>query len=240
VKAPLTIEDLSVSYGAVVAVSAVSLEVKAGECVAVVGANGAGKTSVLRGVGGLTKCGGGSRVSLGERKLDRMTAARRARNGLAHVLENRHVFPGLTVRENLVLGLQARGIRPSSLEDHVGYEEVLEVLPELKGFEQKFGGALSGGQQQMVAIGRALIAGPQIVMMDEPTNGLAPILVNRVLEIIEAIRSRGVGVLLVEQRLEVAQAAASRVHILQRGRLGGAIDPADPELGNMVHKAYLS
>lgn len=234
--AVLRVRDLRVSYGALQAVAGISLEVGAGRCVGLVGANGAGKTSTLHAIGGLIQCGGSTLIELAGHRLQRLAAAERARLRLGHVLEGRHVFTDLTVGQNLALGAMAaeRGRRGATVA------EALEVLPELRGMLRRAAGTLSGGQQQMLAIGRALAGDPQVLMLDEPTNGLAPILVDRVVTIVREIAQRGIGVLLVEQRLEVAQAAADEIHVLQHGRIVHTGRGDDPNLPSVVHAVYLS
>ncbi|GLZ06185.1 ABC transporter ATP-binding protein [Actinomadura sp. NBRC 104412] len=231
----LSLSGLVVSYGGITAVHGVSLDVPEATCVGVLGANGAGKTSLLRAAGGLEPVRGGH-VLLNGTDVTGKDAAARARMGLGHVLEGRRVFPGLSVRDNLALGATAVRGRTSTYT----VDGVLALLPELVPHLGKAAGALSGGQQQMLAIGRALVGGPRVLLMDEPTNGLAPALVNRVEEIIMRITQEGTAVLLVEQRLEVAKAVCSRVHILQRGRLVGSGTPADPGLDRNLQDAYLS
>jgi ABC-type branched-subunit amino acid transport system ATPase component len=232
----LKVDDLRVSYGAVQAVAGIQLAVEPGQCVGLVGANGAGKTSTLHAIGGLIPCARTSLVELAGASLDRVSAPERARRRLGHVLEGRHVFTDLTVGENLELGA-AGGPRAGRKE---ALASALEVLPELVDMLGRPAGTLSGGQQQILAIGRALAGHPQILMLDEPTNGLAPILVNRVVSIIKDVRARGIGVLLVEQRLEVAQAACDVVHVLQHGKVIEVRRGDDPELPAIVHAAYLS
>ncbi len=230
-----TVEHLQVAYGGVQAVDDLTLRVAASRCVSLVGANGAGKTSTLHALGGLVPCGRTTRISLDGSSISRTVAAQRARLGLGHVLENRHVFPSLTVRQNLELGgLAAHGRRAA-----VDPEEIYELFPELRDLRGRPAGALSGGQQQFLAIGRALAGRPTVLMLDEPTNGLAPMLVDRVVEVVRDIRSRGVGVLLVEQRLEVAQAVGDEIHILQHGRIVHSTGADDPDLADRVHAAYL-
>ena len=231
----LEIAGLGVSYGAVRAAEAIDLTIAPGACISLVGANGAGKTSILHGISGLVPTRPGTTVLLDGEDLIGLDACRRARAGLGHVLEGRHIFPELSVRENLALG--AAGRRRDAAKQ---IESVLELLPELRPALARPGGTLSGGQQQMLAIGRALAGDPKVLLMDEPTNGLASILVTRVVEIIRMITARGIAVLLVEQRLEVARAAGERIYILQRGRLIDEVDGDDGRLAEMVHAAYLS
>lgn len=229
--AELIVDRVGVRYGAVVAVEQVSFSVAPGECLVMLGANGAGKTSTLHGIGGLTAASGS--VHLGGRRLDGMPGSRRARLGLGHVLEGRHVFPNLTVRENLRIARpRTRGQAPPV--------DPLALLPELEEHLDRPAGRLSGGQQQMLAIARAVAGAPQAIMFDEPTNGLAPKLVARTAEIIATLRDLGFAVLVVEQRLEIAQHLAAAVLVLRHGRILHWVDGTDPELPDLLHAAYLS
>ncbi|MFF0817135.1 ABC transporter ATP-binding protein [Rhodococcus sp. NPDC003318] len=226
----LVVENLSVHYGGVRAVSDLTVTVPAGTCTALLGANGAGKTSALRGIGGLTKASG--RVTLAGERLDHLPASGRAGAGLGHVLEGRHVFPGLTVAENIeVARRRAR---------HELKADPLELLPELRPHLERPAGGLSGGQQQMLAIARAVAGGPQAVMLDEPTNGLSPKLVNRTIDIIADLRDAGFAVLLVEQRLEVAQALEADVMVLRHGVTEHRGLGTDSDLPDLLHSMYLS
>lgn len=230
--AVMAVEDLQVRYGAVVALSGISLELRAGELLTVLGANGAGKTSMLRGLSGLVSSSGTVRIA--DRDVSRMDAAARAKSGLGHVLEGRHVFPDLTVEENLRLGSL---LAP---DPHSEVERALDLLPELREMLQRKAGRLSGGQQQMLAIARAVSGAPKVLLLDEPTNGLAPILVQRTVEVIRSVLDLNVAVLLVEQRLEIAQALESDVIVLQRGAVVGAGHGSDPDLEDRIHAAYLA
>lgn len=231
-KPTLVINDLSVRYGGVTALSGCSLALSEGQLLTILGANGAGKTSMLRGIGGLESSTG--TVLLRGKDIGRADAARRAQAGIGHVLEGRHVFPDLTVAENLHLG--------SLLSDDpkAGVEAALELLPELHEMADRKAGRLSGGQQQMLAIARALSGTPDVLLLDEPSNGLAPILVQRTIEVVEAVLRTGVAVLLVEQRLEVAQALNSDVLILQRGSVVGTAHGSEEDLEERIHSAYLA
>jgi ABC-type branched-subunit amino acid transport system ATPase component len=236
--AELKVSDLSVSYRGVRAVSDVNLTIAAGGCVGIVGANGAGKTSTLHGIGGLVRARRGSRVQLGDLDLTGVRdPADRARLGLGQVLENRHVFPGLTVEENLAVAHQHRAGKDQTAW---GRDLALSLFPELLDMLARKAGALSGGQQQFLAIARALCGQPRVLMLDEPTNGLAPLLIERVLEVLHELRRRGLTVLLVEQRVDVAVAVADSIEIMSKGRLVARASPDDPELEELVHKAYLS
>lgn len=228
--AQLVVENLGVRYGAVIAAEGISLSVAPGECVVLLGANGAGKTSTLHGIGGLVPATG--RVRLGDEQLERFPAAKRARRGLGHVLEGRHVFPNLSVRENLLVARPRSGEKPPV--------EPLELLPELVEHLDRAAGRLSGGQQQMLAIARAVAGAPQAIMLDEPTNGLAPKLVARTTQIIAQLRDLGYAVLVVEQRLEVAQHLDANVLVLRHGQIVHEVKGTDPALPDLLHTAYLS
>jgi branched-chain amino acid transport system ATP-binding protein len=228
----LRVRGLSVAYGAVRAVVDLDLDVAPGACLALIGANGSGKTSTLRAVGGLTAARG--EVAVAGRSVARLSAARRAACGVGHVLEGRHVFADLSVADNLRLGAF---LTDEPVRSRIG--TVLEVLPELEEMLERPAGTLSGGQQQMLAIGRMLAGRPQLAMLDEPTNGLAPRMVERVIEIVRSLCELGIAVLLVEQRLEVAQATASEVRILRQGRIVEAMAADDPGLAGRAHAAYL-
>jgi ABC-type branched-subunit amino acid transport system ATPase component len=231
----LEVQSLAVAYHGVDAVVDVSLQVPVGTCVGILGANGAGKTTLLRGISGFEKTRAG-RVTLGGVPLDRRPASGRARAGLGHVLEGRHIFPDLTVRENLEVASVSTGRRaPAERWDHV-----MELLPELAPLLARPGGALSGGQQQFLALARAMLAGPSVILLDEPTVGLAPRLVERIVEIVNDLTRRGVGILLVEQNIDVVQRTASRVHLLVHGRSTAELDATTPDLAARARDAYLS
>jgi len=231
----LQVEHLSVSYGAVAAVQDISIAVRKGECIAVIGANGAGKTSLLRGIGGLERCSSATRVKLGSTPLHGLAADKRARAGLGHVLEHRHVFPGLSVRENLEI-VPRRGNAPVDAM----LNRVLDLFPELRSNLDRRAGALSGGQQQFLAFGRAMMAEPGVLLLDEPTTGLAPILVQRIIESIQVLVREGTAVLLVEQALKVVEATAAEVSILSHGRIVDILKPGERSLADAAHAAYLS
>ncbi|WP_432974892.1 ABC transporter ATP-binding protein [Dactylosporangium sp. CA-233914] len=226
----LKVDGLRVRYGGVTAVEDLSLTVEPGTCLALLGANGAGKTSTLRGIGGLAAAGGG--IWLDERRLDTLPASKRARAGLGHVLEGRHVFKSLSVAENLRVAA-GRAPRPSEVDP-------LELLPELRELMPRPAGGLSGGQQQMLAIARAVAGAPRAIMLDEPTNGLSPKLVGRTIEILADLRDAGFSVLLVEQRIEVAQKLEADVVVLRHGRVEHRLHGTDPSLPDLLHAAYLS
>jgi branched-chain amino acid transport system ATP-binding protein len=211
----LEVEELSVKYGLVLAVDRVSLRVDEGELVALVGANGAGKTSTLLGISGvLDGCTG--TVVLDGVRLDTRPPQEVAAAGVVHVPEGRQLFPEMTVQENLDLGAflpVARRRRRTSLS------EALELMPQLRDRLGQRAESLSGGEQQMVAIARGLMASPRLLILDEPTLGLAPLYVKAVFETIEAIRERGTAILLVEQNVNHALRIANRAYVMQAGEL---------------------
>jgi branched-chain amino acid transport system ATP-binding protein len=232
----LTVEGLVVAYGAVEALHGVDLEVREGEIVTLIGANGAGKTTTLRAVSGLAAARAGTVTFLGE-PLARVPAHRLVARGLSHVPEGRRIFTGLTVRENLDLGAYAVRGRAETARR---LERVLALFPRLRERLAQSGGTLSGGEQQMLAIGRALMARPRLLLLDEPSLGLAPILVQEIVrEIARINREEGTAILLVEQNATMALSIAARGYVLETGRvvLSGAASSllADPA----VRAAYL-
>jgi ABC-type branched-subunit amino acid transport system ATPase component len=236
-EARLRVENLTVSYRGIVAVDKVSLEVDAGSCVAIIGANGAGKTSVLWGISGLKGSGRGSAIWLDGERIEGLPAERRVRRGLGHVLEGRHIFPNLTVQENLEMGLVAGRVKGKEAKDRMA--EVEEIFPELKSITGVRGGGLSGGQQQFLAVARALISNPSVLLLDEPTVGLAPMVKGRIGAIIQQLVARGVSVLLVEQSLEIVRMVAPVVHVLIHGRIDSTLRSDDQDLEALAHHAYL-
>jgi branched-chain amino acid transport system ATP-binding protein len=232
----LKISGLSVSYGGLHALEDVSLEVADGEFVTIVGPNGAGKTTLMRAVSGSIR-GAAGHIELRGRDLTSLPAHQRAALGIAHVPEGRRIFPSLTVLENLELGSYRRAARAQRAE---GLEAVLALFPVLRERRQQLAGSLSGGEQQMVALGRGLMAQPDLLLLDEPSQGLGPRVVEQIFETIDRIRkSRRLTILLVEQRVVEALELCDRGYVLETGRvaLEGAHDVllADPR----VQRAYL-
>jgi branched-chain amino acid transport system ATP-binding protein len=211
----LRVEDLEVAYGKIQALWGVTFEIPEGEIIAVVGANGAGKTTTLKTISGLLRPKAG-RVSLGNRRLERLSPAEIVELGVVHVPEGRKLFPEMTVLDNLLIGGYPRAARTHRRRR---LEEVFAVFPRLAERRRQLAGTLSGGEQQMVAIGRGLMAGPKILMLDEPSLGLAPILVQEMFRVIGEINRAGVTVLLVEQDTEHALALAHRGFVLESGRV---------------------
>jgi branched-chain amino acid transport system ATP-binding protein len=232
----LVVEGLSVSYGAVRAVQGLSLEVKPGEIVGLIGANGAGKSSTLHAIMGVAPVVGGD-VRLDGVSLRGLRPEDIARSGIALVPEGRRIFAELTVEENLRLGLAARRSRGPA--DTV-LEDVYELFPIVEEFRSRNAGALSGGQQQQLAIARALVAEPDVLLLDEPSLGLAPAVVDIVFDALAAIRERGLAVLLVEQRAQRTVAAADRSHVLANGELRLTLGPESAGDTETLVAAYFS
>jgi branched-chain amino acid transport system ATP-binding protein len=229
----LVVSQLDVRYGGVHAVRGLSLEVAPGEMVGLIGPNGAGKSSTLHAIMGLAPASGS--VRLDDRELLGSRPEDVARAGIALVPEGRRIYAELTVAENLRLGLAARGRRGP-----VDLEPVYELFPVVREFGSRQAGTLSGGQQQQLAIARALVAEPQVLLLDEPSLGLAPTVVDVVFAALEAIRERGIAVLLVEQRAQRTVAAATRSHVLANGELRLTLDPESAGDTEKLVAAYLS
>ena len=230
----LNVESLSVDYGAVQAVQGVSFQVPLGQTVCLVGANGAGKTSILKALSGLIPCQGS--LTLKETPLQGVPAHVRVKQGLIHCPEGRGVFPEISVRENLELGAYTRR-DPVNVAKDLDY--VLGLFPRLAERLKQKAGTLSGGEQQMLAIGRALMARPELLMLDEPSLGLAPQVVEMILETVQTICKQGVSVLLVEQNASLALEISHYAYVLETGKVvleGSAADVARDE---RVKKAYL-
>jgi branched-chain amino acid transport system ATP-binding protein len=231
----LALEGLSVRYGAVDAVRDVSLEVKPGEIVGLIGPNGAGKSSTLHAIMGVAPVVGGD-VKLGGRSLVGRRSEDVARAGVALVPEGRRIFAELTVEENLRLGLAAR----RAAVDGDALEPAFALFPVLRDFRRRNAGALSGGQQQQLAIARALVAEPDVLLLDEPSLGLAPRIVDVVFDALARIREQGLAVLLVEQRAQRTVALADRSHVLANGRLRLELGPADAADTERLIAAYMA
>jgi branched-chain amino acid transport system ATP-binding protein len=229
----LELEDVSVRYGAITALHGISLEVEAGEIVALLGANGAGKTTTLRTTSGLHRPASGQIVFAGER-IDQVAPHRICALGIGHVPEGRRIFPRMTVDENLDMGAYLfRGDRSKERK------HVFDLFPVLAERRRQDGGTLSGGEQQMLAIGRALMSRPKLLLLDEPSMGLAPMFVTRIFEIIREIREQGTTVLLVEQNAAQALRLADRGYVLETGSIVMS-ERADVLLGDdRVRAAYL-
>jgi branched-chain amino acid transport system ATP-binding protein len=229
----LSVRSLSVAYGKVVALDGVSLDVEEGELVALVGANGAGKSTLMRAIMGLTVAKSGEVAFCGER-LSPGRTHEMARRGIAYVPEGRGTLRELSVRENLLLGAFSRHWDSAARAD---FEQVLEQFPVLAERLGQSAGTLSGGEQQMLVIGRALMSRPKLMLLDEPSLGLAPIIAKRIFEIIAGLTARGVTVLLVEQNAHAALKLASRAYVLEMGKI--VLDGSDLLNDDRVREAYL-
>jgi branched-chain amino acid transport system ATP-binding protein len=232
----LVVSGLEVRYGSVAAVRDISFEVGPGEIVGLIGPNGAGKSSTLHAIMGLVRITDGD-LRLGERSLRGRSPEAVARSGIALVPEGRRIFGELTVEENLQLGLSARRSAEGAAED---VERVCELFPVVREFRSRHAGALSGGQQQQLAIARALVAAPDVLLLDEPSLGLSPTVTDAVFDALAAIRDQGLAVLLVEQRAQRTVALADRSLVLANGEIRLTLTPDDAaDTERMIH-AYLS
>ncbi|HVJ53896.1 MAG TPA: ABC transporter ATP-binding protein [Aliidongia sp.] len=233
----LELEDLSAGYGAIEALQSVSLSVEEGEIVALLGSNGAGKSTTLRAISGLLKPRSG-RILLAGSPIGGLHSEAIVRMGIAHVPEGRRIFPGLTVRENIMLGASNRaGVTRRQLNEDVA--EMFGIFPEIERFANALGWTLSGGQQQMVAVARGLMARPRLLMLDEPSLGLAPLIVQQVFKVVARIREGGTTVLLVEQNARIALSVADRGYVLETGRLIVQGKPDELWNNEEVRAAYL-
>ncbi|MGW0228997.1 ABC transporter ATP-binding protein [Actinopolymorpha singaporensis] len=231
----LEIAGMSVHYGRIEALRDVSLTVEEGEIVTLIGANGAGKTTTMRAVSGLIPLSRGSIRFNGE-DITRLRADLRVRRGICQSPEGRGVFPGMTVRENLDMGCYARKDRKGIEAD---FERVFELFPRLKERISQAGGTLSGGEQQMVAIGRALMARPRLLLLDEPSMGLAPQFIKQIFAIITEINQQGTTVLLVEQNAQQALSRAHRGYVLETGSVTRSSAAGELLADPAVKEAYL-
>lgn len=231
----LTVKDLNVSYGAIHAIHDVSLEVRDGEIVSLIGANGAGKTTILHTITGLKKAGSGT-IEYNGNDLTKAAPSSIVTLGMAHVPEGRHIFPGMTVLENLEMGAYIRSDKDGIQES---IREVFERFPRLKERKRQLAGTLSGGEQQMLAVGRALMSKPSILLMDEPSMGLSPLLVKEIFKIIKEVHAQGITVLLVEQNARMALSIADRAYVLETGNITISGDAKELLNDSRVKKAYL-
>ncbi len=233
--AMLTVDDLSVSYGVIPALKSIHFEVSEGEVIALIGANGAGKTTTLHTLTGLVPKTGGKIVFEGK-DITNVPAHNIVKLGIAHVPEGRRVFPEMTVYQNLMLGAYTRNDPKEKAEI---LAEVYEHFPRLKEREKQMAGTLSGGEQQMLAMGRALMSKPKLILMDEPSMGLSPIFVNEIFNIIQKVSKRGVTVLLVEQNAKKALTIADRAYVLETGSITASGKASDLLHDDAIRKAYL-
>ena len=231
----LKIENLHVSYGGIRALRGISLEVPDGKIVTLIGANGAGKSTTLRTISGLVKADSGSIIYDGEELLG-MPIYRILEKGIAQVPEGRRVFTNLTVRENLKIGAYLRNDKEQIEKD---LEWVYELFPRLKERDWQLAGTLSGGEQQMLAVARALMSKPKLIMMDEPSLGMAPLVVKGIFDIIREINAQGVTVLLIEQNANMALKIADYAYVLETGRIGLTGTGRELLVNEEGRKAYL-
>lgn len=231
----LKVENLQVNYGVIKALKGIDLEVNKGEIVTLIGANGAGKTSTLKAISGIEKISGGKITFDGE-EISKMNAQDIVKIGISHVPEGRRIFAGMSVLENLELGAYLRKDKDGIKED---LEKVYERFPILRERSKQNAATLSGGEQQMLAMGRALMSRPKILLLDEPSMGLAPILVKEIFSIIEDIKAQGTTVLLVEQNARMALSIADRAYVMETGSI--VLSGSGKELMNSedIQKAYL-
>ena len=233
--AMLKVDHLSVHYGVIQAVKDVSFEVNEGEVVTLIGANGAGKTSILRTISGLVRPSAGEISFLGK-EIQKEPARKIVSSGLSQVPEGRHVFPGMTVLENLELGAFLRRDRE---ENQKNLKKIFDRFPRLEERKSQDAATLSGGEQQMLAMGRALMSQPKLLLLDEPSMGLAPIFIQEIFDIIQDIQKQGTTVLLIEQNANKALAIANRGYVLETGKI--VLSGTGEELlaSEEVRKAYL-
>ncbi|TDB77261.1 MULTISPECIES: ABC transporter ATP-binding protein [unclassified Micromonospora] len=231
----LEIEDVSLLYGRIQALHGISLTVAEGEIVALIGANGAGKSTTMRAVSGIRPVASG-RIRFDGEDITKLRADLRVRRGLCQAPEGRGIFPGMSVLENLDMGAYTRRDRAGIAQD---LNRVLELFPRLAERRKQPGGTLSGGEQQMLAVGRALMSRPKLLLLDEPSMGLAPMLIQQIFSIITEINQQGTTILLVEQNAQQALARAHRAYVLETGRIVKSGTGADLLHDPSVKEAYL-
>ena len=231
----LEVKDLQVAYGSILAVKDVSLTVNEGEIVTLIGSNGAGKSTTLRTISGLLKPKGGSITFQGQR-IDGKEGHEIVAMGLCQSPEGRRIFPRMSVRENLDLGAFLRNDKEAFEADR---EKVLELFPRLRERYEQKGGTMSGGEQQMLAVARAMMGAPKLLLLDEPSMGLAPVLVDMIFETIVKIRQQGITILLIEQNAAAALDVADRAYVLESGRIKMSGNASDLAKDDAVTKAYL-
>lgn len=231
----LEIRDLEVRFGPLRAVRGIDFEVEAGEIIGLIGPNGAGKSTTLSAVMGVVPIHGGTIQMSGESLQGKRTVDI-ARSGVSLVPEGRHIFPELTVGENLQLGLVGR--KKGAADPDAQFDWINELFPVVLEFRRRQAGALSGGQQQQLAIARSLLADPTLLMLDEPSLGLSPSVVRTVWEVLQEIKARGVTILLVEQRAQITIALASRTYVMNNGEIRTVLRPEDAEDTERITAAY--
>lgn len=231
----LTIKDIDVYYGNIHALKGVSLEINEGEIVTLIGANGAGKSTLLKTISGLLKPKKGE-VSFEGSSIAGKVAQAIVKRGISHVPEGRRIFAGMTVEENLELGAYLRKDKQGIRED---FEKIYQLFPRLLERKKQLAGTLSGGEQQMLAMGRALMARPRLLLLDEPSMGLAPLLVKTIFEIIREINQTGTTILLVEQNANMALSIADRAYVIETGKIVAAGSAEELNQSDQIRNAYL-
>ena len=231
----LEVKNLKVAYGSILALKGISFDVKKGEIISLIGANGAGKTTTLHSISNLIKKQSGTVTFKGE-DITNLQADKIVKAGLVHVPEGRRVFANLTVRENLEMGAY---LRNDAAQIKADLEHVYNLFPRLRERVKQLAGTLSGGEQQMLAMGRGLMSKPELLLLDEPSMGLAPILVDEIFDIIQKINADGTTILLVEQNAFKAMSIANRVYILETGEVASSGNSEDMIHDEAVKKAYL-
>ena len=229
----LKVDNINVYYGQIHTLKDVSIEVKKGEIVALIGANGAGKTTTLRTISGLLRSKTG-RIEFNDEDISHTEAHKLVSKGIAHVPEGRHVFLQMTVQENLEMGAYTNASYTKE-----GIADVYQRFPRLKHRRNQIAGTLSGGEQQMLAMGRALMSRPHLMMLDEPSMGLAPMLVQQIFDIIKELHAAGTTILLVEQNAEMALEIANRAYVLESGRIKLSGTGEELAKSDEIKKAYL-
>lgn len=229
----LKVDDINVYYGKIHALKGISFEVQEGETVSLIGANGAGKSTTLKTISGLLRSKTGGITFMGE-DISKIDAYRLVERGLAHVPEGRRIFLNMSVLENLEMGAYIKG-----KADKADIQSVFEKFPRLKERKNQIAGTLSGGEQQMLAMGRALMSHPKLMMLDEPSMGLAPILVEQIFDIIKELHKAGTTILLVEQNAEMALDISDRAYVIESGRVAFTGTGEELKRSDAIKKAYL-
>jgi branched-chain amino acid transport system ATP-binding protein len=232
----LEVKDLKVSYGKIEAIKGISLNVKKGEIVTLVGANGAGKTTLLKTISGILKPSAGV-INFEDKDIQSIAPHNRVLEGLCQAPEGRGIFPGMTVLENLEMGKYSRPDWKNELKEDL--DRIYTLFPRLKERQSQAGGTLSGGEQQMLSIGRALMSRPRLLLLDEPSMGLAPMFIQQIFNIIREIQTQGVSILLVEQNAAQALSCANRAYILETGNIVKEGAGKDLLNDDAIKKAYL-
>ena len=232
----LEVRNLVVNYGSIKGVDGISFHVEEGEIVTLIGANGAGKTSTLRALSGVNKAGSGSSIQFMGEELTKLTPHQIVMKGLSHVPEGRRIFYNMSVKENLLMGAWTDKDQTAIKKN---MERAFTLFPRLKERENQLGGTLSGGEQQMLAVARAIMTGGKMLLLDEPSMGLAPIIVRGIFDIIQELQREGMTILLVEQNANMALSIADRAYVLETGKISLEGPAAEIKSNDQVKKAYL-